>query len=313
MNEILDPTYDAVMEAFDLQGDVLNPHGFRAAIREEVSTSVSRVIAAPTEFGPRAQMVQKLALRDAKTHAIIQSISLSQKWQTAQTLEDLFRRNPAFSLRILLIHPYSKNSLARETDLGFASGTIRQLVQESLIPLASLRNQEAIGQRLQVRGYWSMPYFGISSVDSVRSLITLSREGRGGDQNYACLIHGSTPSTLAMIADLEQGFEERWMASHDLMVPLELTVKSVASQVAGDTELKVAVESKSDVLAKSLVFKVDNGKVQEVAQSDPRRVLVSVLPISGGVVRVQVTEALSHDKNQWLASPVELSITGGGG
>jgi hypothetical protein len=309
VNEMFDPTYDAVIEAFDLHSDPANLQGFRATIREEVAASVSRVTATPVDFGPRAQMVHKLALSSAKSQLLIQSISLSQKWQIAQMLDDLFRSNPSFRVRVLLMHPYSHITRAREVDLGFSVGTIRQLVQESILPLASLNSRHDVGDRLQVRGYWALPYFGITSIDSQRALVSLSREGRGGDQNYACLIYGSTPSAAAMISDLEQGFEQRWESSHNLLRPLNIDLQVVGPQDPSGELLTVALHGDVGLLPDSIRLIIDNGKVVGRLEDMSGDVHIQLRHQNSGVMRVQVLEALSKDRHQWLMQPVELLIS----
>ncbi|WP_328582659.1 hypothetical protein [Streptomyces sp. NBC_00370] len=308
ISELLNPTYDAVMEAFDFQADPNHETGFRNVIRDEVMAAVAEVASSAVDFGPRARLFSKLGMSDTEGRLRIQSISLSQKWQTTQILEELFRGRPQLTVKILLIHPYSPHVQYRENDIGFRDGTIRQLVEETILPLASLKSNQGIQDRLQVRGYFAIPYYGIISCDSSRCLVTLSREGRGGDQNYGMLIEGSTQSSSAMITDLERGFDDRWSGSFDLLSPLQLTL-SVGERTSSG-EIVVQVLGETDIDEESIDILVENAELVERASTEANKIQLKLLPeaSAGRPVRVQLLRAFSKDHHQWLRTPVEITV-----
>lgn len=311
VSETLNPTYDAVLEAFDLNSETSYDRSFRNLIHSEVTAAVAEVTSSSVDFGPRAKLFSRLELHNSEEALRIQSISLSQKWQTTQILEELFKGRPQLKARILLIHPYSSHVRHREDDIGFRPGTIRQLVEETILPLASLKNRDHIGDRLEVRGYFATPYYGIISCDSSRCLITLSREGRGGDQNHGILIEGSTQSSAAMISDLEQGFDDRWMNSFDLLSPLIVSLELEEPSLSDDG-VSVRLLSESDLDEPSVQIAVENGQILRRSAVGARelQILVQADESASQTVRVQVEQALSKDHHQWLRNPVEILVRG---
>ena len=300
VSELVNPTYEAVMEAFHVNSDEHYPESFRNLLRREVTAAVAEVTSSSVDFGPRANLFTKLAIRNTEETLRLQSISLSQKWQTTQILEDLFRSRPQLTVRILLIHPYSPHVHHREQDIGFREGTIRQLVEETILPLASLESREHIRERLQVRGYFATPYYGIISCDSARCLVTLSREGRGGDQNFGMLIEGSTQSSTGMISDLERGFDDRWEESYDLLQPLHLSLEVGENTPEG--EFVVRITGDDDLDDNSLEILADNSQIISHNQVSRREIELRVRFNSdnGQTAKVQVTHALSDNHHRWL-------------
>jgi hypothetical protein len=310
VSEALNPTYDAVIEAFKLNQDQHVENNFRNMIHREVASAVAEVTSSSVDFGPRARLFSALELHLSEESVHIQSISLSQKWQTTQILEDLFSRRPRLQVRILLVHPYSKHVEMRESDLGFQPNTIRQLLEETILPLASLAKRQSVGDRIQVRGYFATPYYGLISYDSRRALVTLSREGRGGDQNYGLLIEGSTQAATAMIEDLNRGFDDRWNDSFDLLNPLNVTIQLESS--SDDVNFVVRLDSDTALDANSIVLDISNGTLTESATSDLRSHRFTIVGDGGNasLIRVRLERAFSSDHHYWLHRPIELLLGG---
>jgi hypothetical protein len=308
VSELMDPTYDAVIEAFERHSDEDYAGGFRNAIKEAVESAVAEVTSSAVDFGPRARLFENLQLGRSRRQLRIQSISLSHKWQTTQVLEDLFNQHPQFTTRILLMHPYSPHAPLREADIGFEPDKIAQLVDETLHPLASLRNDPVIGDRLKVRGYFSSPYYGMICRDSNRCLVTLSREGRGGDQNFAMLLDASNPSTTAMVKDLMEGFDERWTHSYDLLDRLSIEPALEASS-RPDGLFAVAVHSDHPLEESSIRATAASDNVLKVeAKGSNTYELVFDRQAGHDGVHVRIHRALSADRHAWLRTPIELLV-----
>ncbi|MEU4767677.1 hypothetical protein AB0H12_30945 [Actinosynnema sp. NPDC023794] len=306
VSEKLNPTLDAVYEVFDLHTDSEREGTFRSAIHEEVVRAVGQVTASAVDFGPRGKLFSKLEITSVHEELRVQSISMSQKWQFAQLLEELFKKNAEVRVRILLIHPYSPHVPLREADIGFTPNTIRNLVEETILPLASLRSEQNVADRLQVRGYYSTPHYGLIVCDTTRCLVTLSREGRGGDQNFAIFFDGSTQPSASMIGDLEHGFDNRWEHSFNLMEPLILTVEVLVSTEKDKLSIKLVSEVPLDV--PSIKFKCLNAVVESIEnRGDSVDVELRHLGRSENI-GVDVVRALSHDGHSWLAKPVGVVV-----
>ena len=304
--ERLDPIYDSVKEAFEQQLDPDAPDNMRAVIQHEVTVALAELADTSVDFGPRAKLFNRLELAAAEEEILVQGISLSQKWQTTQLLEELFRSRPEFSARILLIHPFSDLALLRDRDLDFHPGTIRQLVDETIIPLASLRRSLGLGERLQVRGYFAIPYYGFTVCDRRRLALSLSREERGGDQNMGIYVEATSKAASALVADLITGFDSRWGKSPGLLESVQLQFapgsehrngKAVSFEISSDCELDVSsilVRVGFDVRAK--ISKVSN---------DRYRCDVDNVDVDQAIV---IEQAISADRMGWLRQPVEIRL-----
>jgi hypothetical protein len=206
----------------------------------------------------------------------------------------------------LLIHPFSDLALLRDRDLDFHPGTIRQLVDETIIPLASLRRSLGLGERLQVRGYFAIPYYGFTVCDRRRLALSLSREERGGDQNMGIYVEATSKAASALVADLITGFDSRWGKSPGLLESVQLQFapgsehrngKAVSFEISSDCELDVSsilVRVGFDVRAK--ISKVSN---------DRYRCDVDNVDVDQAIV---IEQAISADRMGWLRQPVEIRL-----
>lgn len=122
VNERLDPTHAAVQEAINLQADPAIAGNLRSAIREEVSLALAEVASSSVDFGPRANLFERLKFEHTNNQVIIQSISLSSKWQIAQLLERLLLDNKEATAKLLLVHPYSTQARLRDAGPNLPNG-----------------------------------------------------------------------------------------------------------------------------------------------------------------------------------------------
>ena len=309
VTEHLDPVKSSVMEAFELQLVGGNSHNFRGVVHREVASALGDLSAGSTDFGPRGRLFSRLALSRSEQEIVIQGISLSQKWQMAQLLEDLFRRHPEFRTRILLMHPYSPHAEHRDADLNFRPGTIRQLIDETIVPLGSLQRSMGLGDRLQVRGYFAIPYFGFTCCDEQRMMLSLSRERRGGDQNLGIYLEASGSAASQFLFDVLAGFEQRWEASQSLLDYLSIQF-SPGSEHRTSGRLHFDVESDRDLAITSMSVECDHGSRPQTERVGDNRYRIS-LQDSSVDQTVTIREALSADRTAWLRNPVEIVIPRG--
>lgn len=304
--ERLNPIYDSVVEAFEQQLDPDSPDNMRAVIQHEVTSALAELSDPSVDFGPRAKLFSRLELASTEEEVLVQGISLSQKWQTTQLLEDLFRRHPEFQVRILLMHPFSDLATLRDRDLDFRPGTIRQLVDETIVPLASLHRSLGLEDRLQVRGYFAIPYYGFTMCDRRRVALSLSREGRGGDQNMGMYLEASSRAASALMSDLVSGFESRWDKSCGLLEQVQVQFApgterrsggSVYFEVASDRELEV----------ESIRVHAADGLETKISQVDELHYSCSTKDLKTDQTFV-IEQAISRDRRGWLRAPIEILV-----
>jgi hypothetical protein len=309
--EQLNPVYDSVVEAFEQQLDPDASDNIRAVIKHEVASALAELSDSSVDFGPRARLFNRLELASAEEEILIQGISLSQKWQTTQLLEDLFRRLPDFHVRILLMHPFSDLAVLRDRDLDFRPGTIRQLVDETIVPLASLHRSLGLEDRLQVRGYFAIPYYGFTMCDRRRLALSLSREGRGGDQNMGIYLEANSRAASALISDLVGGFQVRWDNSCGLLEQVQV---QFAPGTEKRTEMAVYFEITSDreLEIESVRVRAGDGLTVKVSQIGELHYSCSSSNLKIDQTFV-IEQAISRDRRGWLRAPVEIVVPASSG
>lgn len=310
VQEFLDPIFDAVQEAFEYQIDVDQPGNLRSTIHQEVASALAEVAASTVDFAPRGKLFQRMNFAAAETEILIQSISLSQKWQMTQILEELFEKRPGLRVRILLMHPYSPHVGLREADLTFNPGTIRQLIDETVLPLSSLRNSMHLEDRLQVRGYSTIPYYGISCVDRNRLTIALSRERRGGDQNLGIYVEASSQAASGMIADILAGFDARWDCSPSIVDYLDVAFSPGSERRATEKRLQFEILSREPLNIQSLrIHSTSSTGIQvHVLQSDENRAVISAEPLWRDRPQHFTLDQALGQSGSWLRGAVEIPL-----
>ena len=306
LTEVLNPIKDEVGAAFEDQltdNDSLN---FAGIVRSEVEIALTHVTQSGIEFGPRAKLFQRLAIDTAQEEVLIQGISLSQKWQTAQLLEERFKTRPDFKARILLMHPYSAHAALRDADLDFQSGTIRRLIDETITPMSSLQRTLQLGERLEVRGYFSSPYYGLLACDRRRMVLSLSRESRGGDQNRGIYIDSNSLMPHDFIVDTIGGFEERWKNAKGLLEYVEGQFVP-GSESRNGRQLTFELKFGRAIEPATLVVTIDGNRATGVTARAENIYQISAID-SGKLSSVQVSQAMSDDGKAWLRAPVEFLI-----
>ena len=311
IEEWLDPTYDSVVEAFAIQAAVGVPGNFRGIIHEQVSAALAEVASSSVEFGPRGRLAARLQLASSEQEILVQSISLSQKWQTTQILEELFKHRSELRVKIALMHPYSPHVALREQDLGFQPGTLRQLIDETIQPLASLKTALNLADRLEVRGYLATPYFGLTCCDQKRAMISLSREKRGGDQNTAIYVERGSETASEMISDLVNGFQGRWASSKDILEFVSVSFVP-GSERSADGRIDFLFESDAALAQNSIV-----------CTSRTATEILITTDVAGDALHRYRVAAKFHDPNRvqtfeiaeattesgaWLRSPVMITL-----
>jgi hypothetical protein len=306
ISERLNPVYDSVVEAFEQQLDPDAPDNIRAVIQHEVVSALAELSDSSVDFGPRAKLFSRLDLVSAEEEVLIQGISLSQKWQTTQLLEDLFRRQPDFQVRILLMHPFSKLAALRDRDLDFRPGTIRQLVDETIVPLASLHRSLGLGDRLQVRGYLAIPYYGFTMCDRRKVALSLSREGRGGDQNMGIYLEANSRAASALVSDLVGGFEARWDRSCGLLEQVQVQF-APGTERRSETSVYFEITSDRELDIESIKIRTTEGLTVKVSQIEELRYSCSTTNLKVDQTFV-VEQVISGDRQGWLRAPVEILV-----
>jgi hypothetical protein len=309
--ERLNPVYDSVVEAFEQQLDPDAPDNIRAVIQHEVISALAELSDSSVDFGPRARLFNRLELASTEEEVLIQGISLSQKWQTTQLLEDLFRRQSDFQVRILLMHPFSDLAALRDRDLDFRPGTIRQLVDETIVPLASLHRSLGLGDRLQVRGYFAIPYYGFTICDRRRVALSLSREGRGGDQNMGIYLEANSRAASALVSDLVGGFEARWDRSCGLLEQVQLQF-APGTEHRSETSVYFEITSDRGLDVESIKIRTTDGLTVKVSEIEELRYSCSTANLKIDQTFV-VERVISKDRQGWLRAPVEILVPASSG
>lgn len=307
--ERLNPVYDSVVEAFEQQLDPDASDNIRAVIQHEVVSALAELSDSSVDFGPRARLFSRLELASAEEEVLVQGISLSQKWQTTQLLEDLFRRQPDFQVRILLMHPFSDLAALRDRDLDFRPGTIRQLVDETIVPLASLHRSLGLEDRLQVRGYFAIPYYGFTMCDRRRLALSLSREGRGGDQNMGIYLEANSRAASALISDMVGGFEARWDKSCGLLEQVQVQF-APGTERRSETSVYFEIISDRELEIESIQVRTTEGLTVKVSQIDELHYSCSTTNLKVDQKFV-IEQVISRDRRGWLRAPVEILVPAG--
>jgi len=311
LQEWIDPTYESVQEAFAISVDPNVDGNLRDIVQKEVARAVADVASSSVEFGPRARLQRRLDIAHAERDITIQSISLSQKWQMTQLLEELLTERSELRVRICLMHPYSPHVARREEDLGFQPGTLRQLIDETVQPLIVLRNSLPNPERLEVRGYFATPYYGFSCCDGRRMVISLSREGRGGDQNLGIYLEASSESATNMVSDILLGFDRRWESSVDLLATASVSFVPGSEGTDGD-KISFQISSTEPMKVNKFVISSASSRILSVtdaSQSNGEYVYAVVAQYENGrrVQDFEVREALTAH-NGWLRAPVRMVL-----
>lgn len=193
-------------------------------------------------------------------------------------------------------------------DLTFPTGTIRQLVAETMVPLTSVASKLGNDGRLEVRGYFAIPYYGIICTDRRRLLLSLSREGRGGDQNLGAFIEAGSQGATAFVDDLLRGFDDRWEGSKNLLSSVDVSFLPGSERIEGD-RIEFVVQSDKPLDPKTLIFESPTSTELQVTESteQPNQYTISGLPGSRSrPQRFKVLEALASDDG-WLANRPKTS------
>ena len=303
VSEYLDPTrytHEQVLRASVTGSD---PDTIGGLVRNELDRALTQLHNPAFEFGPRSELLKKLDIASCNTELVAVLVSGSQRYELLRVLGDLFQTKPGFMARVLFAHPYSQSLAMRARDLEMPISYLRDSITESLTLLRHLRDSRGLADRLQVRGYDVLPYFGLMSCDRVRAVLIMYREGRRGDLNFGLFLQSGVP-TDAFLRELHDEFNGRWSHSVDLLGHLQVLGVNTSRPVEG----RILIEVRFDRPLQSEATRVEAGRRSPTIQTTDSSVTIDFELPSGQPEVVKIVEAVAKDRSAWLVDPYIVNI-----